>query len=43
MTLGGQGSRGYGKIKFEGVSLSVKTITDYLGENTGKPLAGVTF
>lgn len=41
--LGGQGSRGYGKIKFEGVVVSVKTIQDYLGSNERKPLEGIRF
>lgn len=41
--LGGQGSRGYGKIKFEEVVVSVKTIEDYLGSNERKPLEGIRF
>lgn len=34
--LGGQGSRGYGRIRFEGVSIWRKTIADYEGENVGQ-------
>jgi CRISPR-associated protein Csm3 len=41
--LGGQGSRGYGKIKFEEVVVSVKTIADYLGSNERNPLEEIRF
>jgi CRISPR-associated protein Csm3 len=36
--LGGQGSRGYGRIRFEGVRLEEKTISDYQGENEARRL-----
>ncbi len=36
--LGGQGSRGFGKVKFEQVAFSEKTIEEYKGENKAKTL-----
>ncbi len=41
--LGGQGSRGFGKVKFEGVKFSEKTIDDYKGTNQAKVLANMTW
>jgi CRISPR-associated protein Csm3 len=41
--LGGQGSRGCGKICFADVTITTKTIADYLGDNTRKELEGVNF
>lgn len=37
--LGGQGSRGYGKIRFENVQFAIKELTDYHAENQPKPYA----
>ena len=36
--LGGSGTRGYGKIKFENVKFETKTISDYENDNIRKPL-----
>ena len=41
--LGGQGSRGYGQIKFSNVAIEVKTIADYKGDNQRNPETSVTF
>ncbi len=46
--LGGQGSRGYGQIKFlnnevDKVAIEVKTIADYRGDNKSKPDTSVIF
>lgn len=41
--LGGQGSRGYGQIKFSNVAIEVKTIADYKGDNKRNPETSVTF
>jgi CRISPR-associated protein Csm3 len=45
--LGGQGSRGYGQIKFlnndvDKVAIEVKTIADYMGDNQRKPVPSET-
>lgn len=40
--LGGQGSRGYGQIKFSNVSIEVKTIADYMGDNQRQPVPSET-
>lgn len=36
--LGGSGTRGYGQIRFENLNFSVKSIKDYLGDNTKKTI-----
>ncbi|NTV18266.1 MAG: type III-A CRISPR-associated RAMP protein Csm3 [Bacteroidales bacterium] len=41
--LGGQGSRGYGHIKFENVTIEKKTIEQYKGDNQRVPDDAVTF
>jgi CRISPR-associated protein Csm3 len=41
--LGGQGSRGYGKIEFVDVTFEQKTISDYEGKNQRQVLNGITF
>ena len=41
--LGGHGSRGYGKIRFDNVSITVKSIDDYRGANKRRPEPSVTF
>jgi CRISPR-associated protein Csm3 len=41
--LGGQGSRGYGQIKFENVSIEKKSIDHYKGDNNRVPDNVVTF
>jgi CRISPR-associated protein Csm3 len=34
--LGGSGSRGYGKVAFEDISLKVKTVEDYSSAGAGR-------
>lgn len=41
--LGGQGSRGYGQVKFSNVTIEFKTIDDYRDDNPRKPDTSVTF
>lgn len=41
--IGGSGSRGYGKIEFENVGLTQKTINIYEGNNTEVEYNGVNF
>jgi len=41
--LGGHGSRGYGKIRFENVAITVKSIEDYQGTNVRRPESSVKF
>lgn len=41
--LGGQGSRGCGKICFDNVTITTKSIDDYLGDNKRRALKGLTF
>ncbi len=41
--LGGQGSRGYGQIKFSEVVIEVKTIADYKNDTQRQPETSVTF
>lgn len=41
--LGGQGSRGYGQIKFENVVIEKKTLVQYKGDNKRVPETIVTF
>jgi CRISPR-associated protein Csm3 len=41
--LGGQGSRGFGKVKFDKVSFSEKTLEAYKGNNTATALASITW
>ncbi len=41
--LGGQGSRGCGKICFDNVTITIKKIDDYLGANVRRKLEGITF
>ncbi|MFQ3599596.1 MAG: type III-A CRISPR-associated RAMP protein Csm3 [Chloroherpetonaceae bacterium] len=41
--LGGQGSRGFGKVKFEKVVFSEKAIEDYKGTNQAKALTNMTW
>jgi CRISPR-associated protein Csm3 len=41
--LGGQGSRGYGKIRFENVQFEAKSVADFKGENEKKPYAKIKF
>ncbi len=36
--LGGSGSRGYGRIEFKGMEISVKTVVDYEGKNEAEVL-----
>ena len=36
--LGGSGSRGYGRIEFRDLEISIKTIKDYEGTNEAKSL-----
>ncbi|MDW8466915.1 MAG: hypothetical protein RML35_12305 [Chloroherpetonaceae bacterium] len=36
--LGGQGSRGYGKVKFSEVKIREKTIDDYKNNNEAKSI-----
>ncbi len=41
--LGGQGSRGYGQVKFSNVTIEFKTIDDYRDDKPRKPDPSVTF
>jgi CRISPR-associated protein Csm3 len=41
--LGGQGSRGYGQIKFSKVVIEVKTIAEYKNDTQRQPETSVTF
>jgi len=41
--LGGQGSRGYGKIRFENVRFETKAIADFKADNQKKPYAHIKF
>ena len=36
--LGGSGTRGYGQVRFENLNISIKSIKDYLGNNTKKTI-----
>jgi CRISPR-associated protein Csm3 len=41
--LGGQGSRGYGKIRFDKVSFEAKSVADFKAGNPKKPYAHIKF